>query len=194
MTHPLEEELRRLTADLQAALDDFRRDSRLVQMAEQDVPDAQHRLAHVLRLTDDAAHRTLDLVEQSVPLAERTAQTARLLQAAGPSERQGADVEDFLAGSAQDMERLRTNLTEMLLAQGYQDLSGQILRSVMKLVQELELTLARLLRISGEGKHSTAARKTDALAPSGPAVPGLAAGSAVGAQTDVDDLLTGLGL
>ena len=35
------------------------------------MPDARVRLDHVLKLTEDAAHRTLDLVERSGPLADR---------------------------------------------------------------------------------------------------------------------------
>src|SRR5262245_15402952 len=69
-------ELRKLTGDLQSALDRFSVDSRLVDLAEKEVPDARHRLDHVLKLTDEAAHRTMDLVEQSGPLAERTSKQA----------------------------------------------------------------------------------------------------------------------
>src|ERR1043165_4273871 len=60
-------DLRKLTGDLQSALQRFRLDSRLADLAEKDVPNAKLRLDHVLRLTDEAAHRTLDLVEQSGP-------------------------------------------------------------------------------------------------------------------------------
>src|SRR5580698_3386341 len=55
--------VRRVAHDLQFALDDFHSNAQLVDMAQRRVPDARHRLAHVLRLTDDAAHRTMDLVE-----------------------------------------------------------------------------------------------------------------------------------
>ena len=46
-------ELRKLTTDLQAALERFRIDSRLVDLAEKEVPNAKHRLDHVLKLTDE---------------------------------------------------------------------------------------------------------------------------------------------
>ncbi len=69
-------ELRKLTGDLQSALDRFSVDSRLVDLAEKEVPDARARLDHVLKMTDEAAHRTMDLVEQCGPLAERTARSA----------------------------------------------------------------------------------------------------------------------
>jgi len=45
------------------------------------------------------------------------------------------------------MKTVRARLTDVLLAQGYQDLSGQIIRNVMQLVDELELALVDLVRI-----------------------------------------------
>src|ERR1700691_5907984 len=72
-------QVRRVATDLQTALDRFRVDSKLIDLAQHQVPDARHRLAHVLRLTDDAAHRTMDLVEQCCPLADQLAQQAERL-------------------------------------------------------------------------------------------------------------------
>src|SRR5215470_1848534 len=72
-------EIRQLTGDLQKALDRFSIESRLQDIAENEIPDARARLTHVISMTDEAAHRTLDLVEQSGPLAERTAQEAGVL-------------------------------------------------------------------------------------------------------------------
>ena len=72
-------ELRQLTGDLQKALERFSIESRLQDIAENEIPDARARLTHVINMTDEAAHRTLDLVEQSGPLAERTAQEAAAL-------------------------------------------------------------------------------------------------------------------
>src|SRR5262244_908662 len=72
-------ELRQLTGDLQKALERFSVESRLQDIAENEIPDARARLSHVISMTDEAAHRTLDLVEQSGPLAERTAHEAAAL-------------------------------------------------------------------------------------------------------------------
>src|SRR5215469_414093 len=72
-------ELRQLTGDLQQALERFSIESRLQDIAENEIPDARARLVHVISMTDEAAHRTLDLVEQSGPLAERTAREAGAL-------------------------------------------------------------------------------------------------------------------
>ena len=74
-------ELRQLTSDLQGALERFSIEARLQDIAENEIPDARARLTHVIQMTDSAAHKTLDLVEQSGPLAERTArEAANLLQ------------------------------------------------------------------------------------------------------------------
>ena len=70
---------RAATSPRAAALERFRLDSRLDDLAEKEMPDARQRLNHVLKLTDEAAHRTLDLVEQSGPPAERTAREAAAL-------------------------------------------------------------------------------------------------------------------
>jgi len=81
----------------------------------------------------------------------------------------------------------------VLLAQGYQDLTGQIIRSVMKLVGELELALANLARLSGDVvEHATMGDNPSAG--QGPAVPGVSKGDHASGQTDVDALLSGLGM
>ena len=72
-------QVRRVANDLQYALDRFRIDSKLIDLAQRQAPDARLRLEQVLRLTADAAHRTLDLVERSAPLAEHAAQEAQRL-------------------------------------------------------------------------------------------------------------------
>jgi chemotaxis protein CheZ len=197
-------ELRKLTTDLQAALERFRIDSRLVDLAEKEVPNAKHRLDHVLRLTDEAAHRTMDLVEECRPLADRAAKQAgeimdgwRRFRAreikVEEFHRLVLQMDQFLAATRGDMEKVRGNLAEVVLAQGYQDLSGQIIRGVMKLVDELEHTLVGLVRLSktdGEMNRES----DDARRGFGPAVPGVDHGAAVSGQQDVDSLLAGLGV
>ena len=207
-------ELRQLTGSLQKALERFSIESRLQDIAENEIPDARARLTHVINMTDEAAHRTLDLVEQSGPLAERTSQDAHALmesfedlksRAAGVH---GLDaishslenlvpmlkaVDKFLPAARANSELIRRNLADVLLAQGYQDLTGQIIRSVMKLVAELEGALANLARLSGDVvEHATMGE--NASAGQGPVVPGVTKGEVASGQTDVDALLSGLGM
>lgn len=185
--------VRKVTSGLQDALERFRIDSRLINLAQHQVPDARLRLAHVLRLTDDAAHRTMDLVEQCGPLADQIAREAEQLLSSAAAVARNPLLGTFLQQTAHSMTAVRAKLAEVLLAQGYQDLSGQIIRSVMLLVDELEAALGELVQLSGsEGlvdadQHS----KRDAY---GPVVPGVAHGNAVSGQQDVDALLSGLGM
>ncbi len=158
-------ELRKLTGDLQKALERFSIESKLADIAENEIPDAHARLDHVISMTDEAAHRTLDLVEQSGPLAERTSRAAGTLidmlnayraQSTGIQGFEGVArsidayvpvvraIEAFLPAARADSELIRRNLADVLIAQGYQDLTGQIIRSVMKLVAELENSLTEL--------------------------------------------------
>jgi chemotaxis protein CheZ len=190
-------QVRRVAHELQFALDDFHANAQLVDMAQRRVPDARHRLAHVLRLTDDAAHRTMDLVERSAPLADHATREAdRLIQ----MQQQGASSQQiapqlaaFVTLVSASIGAVRSNLGEVLIAQGYQDLSGQIIRGVMKLTQELESSLAELLRIAGPGRDQEAIAAM-ATGTHGPAVPGASVCDAVGGQQDVDALLSQLGV
>lgn len=82
------------------------------------------------------------------------------------------------------------------MAQGFQDLTGQIIRKVIALVSDLEEKLVELLRISGRPQdEQQAEEKPEAKTPSahGPAVPGVDKGDLVAGQDDVDDLLSSLG-
>jgi chemotaxis protein CheZ len=199
-------ELQKLTNDLQGALQRFRIDSRLVDLAEKEVPDARARLDHVLKMTDEAAHKTMDLVEKSAPLAGRTASQAKDITALWKRFRaREIDVaafrdmltrmDAFLDSTMTDMDTVRGNLNEVLMTQGYQDLSGQIIRGVMKLVGELEVALVELVRLSKTGGHKMRPSATEESSRGyGPVVPGVDHGPAVSAQGDVDDLLSGLGL
>ncbi|HTX04454.1 MAG TPA: protein phosphatase CheZ [Steroidobacteraceae bacterium] len=206
-------EIRRLTGDLQHALERFSIESRLADFAENEIPDAKTRLGHVIKMTDEAAHRTLDLVEQSGPLAERSAREARALIESLRAYRERPSgggfeaavraidaflplvrtLEAFLPAVRADSEQIRKNLADVLLAQGYQDLTGQIIRSVIKLVEELEEALASLTKLSGDVvEHATLGENPDKG--HGPVVPGVTRGDLATGQTDVDELLSGLGM
>ena len=199
-------ELRSLTGTLKFALDRFSLEAHLADLAENEIPDARLRLAHVLEMTNEAAHRTLDLVEQSGPPAERTSKTAedlnhswKLFRSRKIAPREFKEMvkrmDRFLPVARSDSELIRRNLAEVLLTQGYQDLTGQIIRGVMKLVQELESTLAKLIRLAGtESSTARAAEPHVAGRAYGPVVPGVTQGKVATAQQDVDDLLSDLGM
>ena len=200
-------QLRKLTADLHGALERFQLDSRLVDLAEKEVPDAKQRLDHVLKMTDEAAHKTMDLVEQSSPLAGRIAKEAAALavlwqrfmsRSIDPEDFRKllGRVDEFLRSTQLDTETVRANLAEVLMTQGYQDLSGQIIRGVIKLVTEVEQTLGELVKMATLEivKAAPVHDQYHAARGHGPAVPGVSHGVVVGDQVDVDALLSNLGM
>jgi len=202
---PVWEDLRALNLSLQRTLDEFKSSFHRANTAGKEMPDARVRLDHVLELTEEAAHRTLDLVERSGPLASRTASEAAALiepirTAKAAYSNSGiaellTRVETYLTNARRDGDVVRANLDEVLMAQSYQDLSGQIIRTVIKLVVEFERTLSHFSELAGEspaggGPPGKPESDTHGF---GPAVPGVTT-DAVGEQEDVDALLARMGM
>ncbi len=195
------EELSKLTVSLQDALDRFR----ITNLAVKEMPDARQRLDHVLTMTDEAAHKTMDLIEHSAPIADRACRAATSLielwqhyrrqEAGAPDLRAVIErTEEFLVAAQCDSDTVRRNLDEVLMAQGYQDLTGQIIRGVIQLVGELESSLVELVRLSHSHRNDGDSKEAVGAKVFGPAVPGVGHGNVVNGQQDVDSLLSGLGL
>jgi len=198
-------ELGKLTRDFHDALNNFRLDSRIADMAEHEIPDARDRLSYVITMTEQAANRTLSAIEDSLPACETLEAQGEALKArwARFTRREmdaqdfrvlAHDMEAFLEASSRDLPRLHENLQDVLMAQGFQDLTGQIIRRVISLVEELERNLVELVRISGQKllPPEKEAKPDASTAVHGPAVPGLDTGTVSG-QDEVDDLLSSLG-
>jgi chemotaxis protein CheZ len=190
----------RLTRELHNAVVELRVDERLARIAGDEIPDARHRLDYVMQVTEKAAHRTLDLVEQARGVAQGIDSAAvHIADAEGVIADNHPDIANvavLLHGIGDGLRGhsrfLRSTLSELAQAQEYQDISGQIIKRVITLVCNVENALLELLRSAGGHALQTApARpiqaKTGELA--GPAVPGAAAAS----QQDADELLASLG-
>lgn len=185
-----------LTQELQAAVAELDSDAKWSSLAGE-LPDAGARLDHVIQLTEKAAHRTLDLVEESqrelaglggsVQAVGST--RARLTMAAGASPALGQLAGELL-GAEQTIShchaQLRHKLSELAMAQEYQDLTGQLLKRVTGVIREVERELMKLLnQRPGSQERPRAADK----ALEGPVVPGLEKAGAVSGQDDADALL-----
>ncbi len=204
------QELGKLTREFHNSLNAFRLDERIANVTETDFPDARERLKHVVKLTAESADRTLTAVEQASPICDEiTSVTAQLRDQWQRFTRREMDANEFRRLSVQLQEFfdqvdgnagiIRNNLNEVLMAQDFQDLTGQIISRVITLVDELEHNLVDLIRISGQNlidkkkteksEEEIAAERLEAV---GPAVPGLDEGTVSG-QDEVDDLLSSLG-
>lgn len=201
------QEVGRLTRELHDAINSFAADARLADIAEHDMPDAAERLRFVITTTEKAANTTLGAVEDSLPLADSLRADARHLAQQWDrfNSRQltvddfrelSTEISRFLAVTQTNSEALHAKLSEVLMAQDYQDLTGQVIHKVIDLVNDVEMKLVELLRVSGYHAHTDKARATEKgrdVAPQGPVVPGVDHGDVVSGQDDVDDLLSSLG-
>lgn len=199
------QEVGRLTRELHDSINSFVMDARLADIAENEMPNAAERLRYVIATTEQAANTTLGAVEQSLPLADSLRSDARHLadQWARFNSRQltvddfrelSGELSQFLTVTQTNSEALHDKLSEVLMAQGYQDLTGQVIRKVITLVNDVEGKLVQLVRLSGNRTKPAAGKAAGSdISAQGPVVPGVDKGDVVNGQDDVDDLLSSLG-
>ena len=210
-------EVGKLTRELHNAIVNFQLDPRMPHAQElSQIADATERLNYVVTMTERAANRTMDLVEQSAPLVNDLSDEAQSLGVEwGRFMRReiGADgfrelakrVELFLARSERDGAKLSGHLNDILLAQDYQDLTGQVIKRVTQLVTEVESNLLKLMlmasqvdRFAGiQHDHEVLRAEQEKLKePSrgeGPQIHADKRDDVASSQDDVDDLLSSLG-
>lgn len=166
----------------------FLSDSGLATLAPNETSDTRRRLEHVIELTNDAAHRTLTAVERTRPHTDA-------ILAYTADDTAGDSSDNALAATRQHAEAVRTELSEIVMAQEFQDLSGQIIKRATALVTEIEARLIELLQLAGV---SAGHAEDNASVPAtehgeGPRVSGTANDSNLSDQDEVDDLLKSLG-
>ncbi len=176
--------------------------------------DASDRLHYVLKLTQDAADRTMDKVEASAPIATDISNESQALRREWSRlKRREMDAEEFrklyyrmdeflerIGGGA---EELSQNLQEIILEQGYQDLTGQVLKKVIGLVSDVESELVNLVRIAGQvediagfnsaADNSYTQKSKEKAGGEGPQIHAEKREDVVTSQDEVDDLLSSLG-
>ncbi|GEA11722.1 protein phosphatase CheZ [Alteromonas sp. KUL49] len=206
-------EVGKLTRQLHDALNNFQLDERIVNLANDDIPDAQSRLMYVIEETEKAANTTMDAVEASMPISENLNSSidkimpewkklmTRQLEL-GEFKALCQDLDKLLEDGVEQSSKLTSLLTEVLMAQGYQDLTGQVIRKVIDLVKEVEDSLVNMLTVFGEqelmGQTKPAAKSVDnksvsAVEAEGPIIDAENRDDVVSGQDDVDDLLSSLG-
>lgn len=196
-------EVGRLTRELHEAINGFLLDSRVSEMTQVDIPDAKERLNYVITMTEQSADRTLTAVEESLPMVDALDKQAGELLAEWDKFRSRLLTKDDFLGLSDELaaflqltqrhsKSLHDNLSNVLMAQDFQDLTGQIIRKVIELVHDVEEKLVKLVRITG-GKLEVSKKLDDPAVLEGPVVPGVEQGDVVTNQDDVDDLLSSLG-
>lgn len=200
----LYQDMGKLTRELHDAISNFGMDDSINIMAEQSIPDARERLNYVISKTDEAANATLEAVEESIPICRNLNEQASELHVSWNkfihrelSEDEfrslSKDISQFFK-KTDDLGTVKEHLTAVLLAQEYQDLTGQIIKKVINLVGEVEDKLIGLIQITGAPQADKAeGSSSDSSELDGPVVPGLEHKDTVSGQDEVDDLLSSLG-
>lgn len=200
---PVFEEVGRMTREVHEALMAFAEDDRLAHLMQDDMPDARDRLRYVISLTEQAANRTLAIVEEAIPVSDRLVERSERLrqELTQISDNEAGNprlvtviktLNSYLDSVLGSGDQLKNHLTEVMMAQEFQDLSGQLLLRVITLLEQLETKMVGLLKLTSPS--ASAGHSVDELrAGIGPAVPQSAASDVAKNQDDVDDLLASLG-
>ncbi len=198
-------EIGKLTRQLHDSLNNFQVDSRLSDLATSDIPDAKERLNYVITRTEEAANKTMDAVESIFPLVDNI---TKQIQAVNPlwaklmnneidlTEFKSlcVDIDTLLVTTGKDTTIIHSLMTDVLMAQDFQDLTGQVIRKVIDLVREVEESLISMLTAFGITSESTNTQpKVGDNLVEGPIVNKENRNDVVEDQDDVDDLLSSLG-
>lgn len=173
--------------------------------ASSQIVDAQDRLEYVATLTEQAANKVLNTLDDGMPAQDLLSKQAKDMENRWDDLFAGKlSIEQFkaLAGDSKQFAQLvseateaeKARLLEIMMAQDFQDITGQLIKKVVVITKTVENELTQLLKDSAppDVKEKLAQKQAAQEQPqplmSGPSVP-----SAALDQDSVDDLLADLG-
>jgi chemotaxis protein CheZ len=173
---------------------------KMIESAASAIPDTRDRLSYVATMTEQAAQRALSASEAAKPIQDELAAGAGALSARWDGLiATDPGVDEFKALVVHTREYLRqvpertraTNaqLTEIMLAQEFQDLTGQVIKKITDVVHTLESQLLKLLVENAAPEKAPGAGEML----NGPAINWRARTDLVTSQKQVDELLESLG-
>ncbi|NMF88891.1 protein phosphatase CheZ [Aromatoleum petrolei] len=172
-----------------------------LQDAVQAIPDARQRLTYIAQMTEQAASRVLNATDIAQPIQNRIQSGASDLHSrwdrlfanqlsVDEFKALSAETRSFLGEVVDGSRATNAQLMEIMMAQDFQDLTGQVIKKVVELAQKLETELLQvLLEVTPAGKRGD---KHSGLM-NGPVVSAEGRDDVVTTQEQVDDLLDSLG-
>ena len=120
------------------------------------IPDARERLNYVAQMTERAAERALNAIDIAQPIQENLSRQANVLTErwevwfSSALELDDArelvfDTRSYLSGVPQKVSATHAQLMEIMMAQDFQDLTGQVIKKMMDMIQDMETQLMQLL-------------------------------------------------
>ena len=191
-------EIGQLTRALHDSLRELGYDKNL-QKAASAIPDARDRLTYIATMTQAAAERVLNATEAAQPVVDKIEAGAKNLAGewqqlfdnkldVNQFKQLAAQTHAYLLDVPKQTRQTSANLTEIMMAQDFQDLTGQVIKKVMEVTQNLEQQLLALLV-----HHAPASVHLDSSLVNGPVVNAAGRSDVVTSQAQVDDLLESLG-
>lgn len=174
---------------------------KLIERAAHDIPGARDRLDYVARMTEQAAQRVLNATEGAGPLQDRIDAGAASLSSGWQEATQGAFSEEqyramvartlaYLNETRGDASATKQHLMDIMMAQDFQDLTGQVIKKVTELAHNLEQQLVQLLV---DYAPPEVRREVGSGLLNGPQINPTGSSDVVADQEQVDDLLESLG-
>ena len=168
--------------------------------AVESIPDAQDRLSYVAQMTERAAERALNAVDIAQPIQESLSKQAQGLTQrwdvwfSSPLELDDAralviDTRSYLSEVPQQARATNVQLIEIMMAQDFQDLTGQVIKKMTNVIKDIETNLLQLLV---ENAPIEKRQEVSRGLLNGPQIK-LGNADVVDDQGQVDDLLTSLG-
>ncbi|MDA9556840.1 protein phosphatase CheZ [Vibrio sp.] len=194
-----------LTRNIHSSLKDIHIDRRMSDLASIEMPEARHSLNHVIDKTELAANRTMDAVEHCMPIVDELRQSIQNIEPSWRALMNGElalkdfksmcyEMNDAISLYDASHGRLKKQLSDILMAQDYQDLTGQIIHKVIALVEETENKLVNILKdFNIDDDAPQVMSDSEKLKAEGPILRDKEKKNAVENQDDVDDLLSSLG-
>ena len=166
-----------------------------LQQAADGLPDARSRLSYIAKKTGDAADKVLNLVDmakaEQVSIASETRRIAQAILADPVRAVASGAVMNFVGEVEAATARIDAHLTDIMMAQDFHDLTGQVVAKVVALATDLEDSLVKLLVQAAPAE--VAPRIVESSELNGPVVNPEGRTDVVADQGEVDDLLASLG-
>ena len=201
INEPFYSQIGHLTRKLHDTMHDLGYDKNLERAVDNTMPDARDRLAYIATLTEKAAERVLNATDVAKPLQEQIDTGANKLSGQWDQlfknelsiegfKQLVTDTRGFLDHASKNAKATNDQLLEIMMAQDFQDLTGQVIKKIIDMAKEMENQLLMVLVASTSAEKKA---EMDASLLNGPVINTGGRTDIVTNQAQVDDLLESLG-